>query len=440
MSSPSSRGVISLGVMPNAGVGEAGHQRHKRGNKSGSGREMAKHHMRRVNTQLALEALLDGTSWKARKYSRRDCVHKTVRVRPGADCVATLKKLDAVWAGGLVAPRRKRDSENPSPRWYTGQFTGSANWKARLWENVLGQEASFQEKGVWQSAVQNTHMRPDKNVLLEAMVVWFACGRVEGEALCGERRCPDCWEGGRRADIQSIYIQCSRYLMDAGRSNSSGLGRLRGGNVRTAGQVNDQPHDWSLGNGAGKDVEIFVNRAAANKPAAQLKPIHDLTTSKLLYFFAHEGNRRSEDGPRTTGAITSWVCVFNYTTAGRLHARCPDAATQHPVMNLSGRGRPKIYPVDQIRRHVHLWHFCPESVCGLCSSPVKMGGRNVWTHRYKSATDAGSDSYLLNEHHQSICRDSFVGELFLTMCPGNSTQLQSIPRYHDKNICENVKL
>ena len=171
--------------MPNAGVGEAGHQRHKRGNKSGSGREMAKHHMRRVNTELALEALLDGTSWKARKYSRRDCVHKTVRVRPGADCVATLKKLDAVWAGGLVAPRRKRDSENPSPRWYTGQFTGSANWKARLWGNVLGQEASFQEKGVWQSAVQNTHMRPDKNVLLEAMVVWFACGRVEGEALCG---------------------------------------------------------------------------------------------------------------------------------------------------------------------------------------------------------------------------------------------------------------
>ncbi|CAN0406571.1 unnamed protein product, partial [Ascophyllum nodosum] len=26
--------VISLGVMPNAGVGEAGHRRHKRGNKS----------------------------------------------------------------------------------------------------------------------------------------------------------------------------------------------------------------------------------------------------------------------------------------------------------------------------------------------------------------------------------------------------------------------
>ena len=70
MSSPWSRGAISLGVMPNAGVEEAGHQRHKRGNKPGAGREMANHHMQRVNTELALEALLDGTSWKTQKYSR----------------------------------------------------------------------------------------------------------------------------------------------------------------------------------------------------------------------------------------------------------------------------------------------------------------------------------------------------------------------------------
>ena len=81
-------------------------------------------------------------------------MHKTVRVRPGADCVATLKKLHAVWAGGLVAPRGKRFLKKPSPRWYTGQFIGSANWKARLWGNVVGQKASFQEKEVWQSAVQ----------------------------------------------------------------------------------------------------------------------------------------------------------------------------------------------------------------------------------------------------------------------------------------------
>ena len=97
--------------------------------------------------------------------------------------------------------------------------------------------------------------------------------------------------------------------MNAGRRNNSGLGRLRGGNVRAAGQVDNQPHDWSLGNEGGEDVEMFVNRATANKSAAQLKPIHDLTTSKLLYFFAHEKNTRREDGPRTRGATTCWTCV-----------------------------------------------------------------------------------------------------------------------------------
>ena len=78
---------------------------------------------------------------KAWEYSRRDCVHRTVRVRPGAE------KLHAVLAGGLVAPRGKRFKKKPCPRWYTGQFIGSAKWKARLWGNVVGQEASFSGEG-----------------------------------------------------------------------------------------------------------------------------------------------------------------------------------------------------------------------------------------------------------------------------------------------------
>ncbi|CAM9785362.1 unnamed protein product, partial [Ascophyllum nodosum] len=43
------------GVLPNSAIGEAGHQRHKRSNKSGSGRFPPEHHMRRTNTLLALE-------------------------------------------------------------------------------------------------------------------------------------------------------------------------------------------------------------------------------------------------------------------------------------------------------------------------------------------------------------------------------------------------
>ncbi|CAN0305186.1 unnamed protein product [Ascophyllum nodosum] len=105
--------VRDHGVMPNAGVGEAGHQRHKRGNKSGSGREMAKHHMRRVNTELALEALLDGTSWKARKHSRRDCVHKTVRVRLRRRLRRNLEKTRRCVGGRLSSPSEKAGFRKP---------------------------------------------------------------------------------------------------------------------------------------------------------------------------------------------------------------------------------------------------------------------------------------------------------------------------------------
>ena len=94
---------------------------------------------------------------------------------------------------------------------------------------------------------------------------------------------PGLLERGRDADIQSIEIQYSRYLMNTGHRNSICLGYLQGGNIRTAAAGGYQPHDSSLGNGAGEDVEVVVNRTAANKPAEQLKLIHDLTTSKLLY-------------------------------------------------------------------------------------------------------------------------------------------------------------
>lgn len=40
--------------------------------------------------------------------------------------------------------------------------------------------------------------------------------------------------------------------------SKSGLGRLRGGNIRAA--VNGPPHAWALGDGAGEDVEIFINQ------------------------------------------------------------------------------------------------------------------------------------------------------------------------------------
>ncbi|CAN0121840.1 unnamed protein product, partial [Ascophyllum nodosum] len=81
------------GVLPNSAIGGAGHQRHKRSNNSGSGRFPPGHHMRRTNTLLALEGIVDGISWPARKLSRKRRMHVWQSVHAGPNCVAGLKAL-----------------------------------------------------------------------------------------------------------------------------------------------------------------------------------------------------------------------------------------------------------------------------------------------------------------------------------------------------------
>ena len=96
--------------------------------------------------------------------------------------------------------------------------------------------------------------------------------------------------------------------MDVGHGANSGLGRLRGGDTRAAAQESCPPHAWALGDGAGEDVEIIKNRAAVDKPADKLQPVTDLSMSRLLYLFVHEGNLRPGDDPALGGPATSWGC------------------------------------------------------------------------------------------------------------------------------------
>ena len=56
-------------------------------------------------------------------------------------------------------------------------------------------------------------------------------------------------------------IHCSRIAWGVSAIESSGLGRVRGGNARAAGEEGPE-HAWALGEGAGEDVEIFKNPRA----------------------------------------------------------------------------------------------------------------------------------------------------------------------------------
>ncbi|CAM9567189.1 unnamed protein product [Ascophyllum nodosum] len=58
-----------------------------------------------------------------------------------------------------------------------------------------------------------------------------------------------------------------------------------------------------------------------------------------------------------------------------------------------------------------MWHACPDSTgsniwkCGPCSSAT---GVRVWSHKYRNASGDGPDRFIVNEHHQSLARDSFL--------------------------------
>ena len=92
-----------------------------------------------------------------------------------------------------------------------------------------------------------------------------------------------------------------------------------------------------------------------------------------------------------------------------------DGATQLPLFSLrADAGRPQVFPLRAIRRHVHLVHACPgpvaaEGCCGpTAAASTRAGGGRVWKHVFKLASSGGRDHYLLNEDHHSIGRDSFV--------------------------------
>ena len=136
---------------------------------------------------------------------------------------------------------------------------------------------------------------------------------------------------------------------------SSGLGRWKGGDIRGKAKY-ESPGSWALGEGGGEDVEIWTTSPSSADGAVE---VEKLTMGRILYFFEHKGNPRSNGDGSDNRPNTSWVLVFDYAIAGRGDRRLPDLATEHPTLILRGRGEPLIYPADAIRRHVHLYYACP---------------------------------------------------------------------------------
>ena len=88
------------------------------------------------------------------------------------------------------------------------------------------------------------------------MRLWHWCSRTVCDPVFDDKRWPDC-----RADERSINgaICCSRYLHGAPPRSSSGLGRWKGGEMRSATSDGVAHLTRAVGDGLGDDVGIYTH-------------------------------------------------------------------------------------------------------------------------------------------------------------------------------------
>lgn len=424
------------GAPLDASEGEAGHQRHKRANKSGSGRDPAAHHMRRVNTSLALGRCRRSQPWLATSFDRVHGREITRLVKPGAGCNRVLETLAGCLRGGIDSPVDPDEKTEPPRAAVAGRYPGAAKWDAKI---VRGEAFAHDNSGMleaepaWRTCVAQSNIVPHETSILEAARVWYRCRRRPQDPRCGKAECPRCWTVGK---IVNDSIRCSRFKHGAPPRASSGMGRWKGGNARSATNTAPTPRGWAVGDGAGEDIEIYVHPQARDNG---LSGDGNVTLGKILYFFDHEGNPRPGSHDHDAGPTMEWVLVYEYVTCGRGRTKMADPVTLHPTYRLQGNSttRPSIFPVDAIRRHVHMYHLCPAPVstapasaarradnsaragsistrptCGLRNEPNEVGATKVWRHHYTLATAAGAqggvDKYMLNEHWHSAYQDGVV--------------------------------
>ena len=408
---------------------------HKRGTKGSSGRTPSLDHARRANMLLALHRLMTPDPYQATKYSYKDRKHVTSAVTSGPGCQRVLTSLANSLRGGISNVADPETGTTPTAAASAGQVQGSAKWETTVRSSTTttpsrragGAAAGQEPKDDWRECVGGEHgIRPHASTILKVARVWYGCEKRSAEAsVCSEPRCPRCWRVGGSRALENVELSCSRLKHGVPPKASSGKGFLTGGNVKSAARGGSTPRAWAVGEGSGEDVEIFTNPAARSQ---NLSGDGQVTLGKILYFFDHVGN--GPPGSNESGPRTQYVLVYEYVTCGRGRTKKEDPATKHPTYWLQGgvRVEPSIFPVEAIRRTVHMYHLCPVSTfgesgsgatsakrcCGLVDDKRKQGGGGkVWKHHYALATVDPSTSqrdayYMLNEHWRGVFQDGVV--------------------------------
>ncbi|CAB1107537.1 unnamed protein product [Ectocarpus sp. CCAP 1310/34] len=377
-------------ICPDASTGEHTHQVNKSGRGVDCGRRAALHMALRANVNSAFLALSNGLPYRGTRYNRQNRTHEIVTVQPGDGCVRLMQSL-ASSLGHDRAPTDNHAEADQTPAELSGQYPGSAVWTASLFNN--GDEQQLD--GEWRTRLASSKFRPDEQTLLRAYRTYYGCGMA---GPCSSSRCPDCWDGDT---LQQVSIDSSRYTR-VPMVASCGLGRLKGGDVKSAAQAGPRD-EWALGSGGGDNVEVYEQLSPM--PAAGRADPTDLALVKILYFFRHEGNRPVMGG--NPPPLTWWVLGYDYNGVAHANDRVSDSITGHPTLNFRARGRPAVYPVSAIYRQVHLYHACSlrgegeagsSHVCGVVTGGEGLGhGAGAWRHRFRQDTPGttGYDKYII---------------------------------------------
>jgi len=292
---------------------------------------------------------------------RQDAKEDGTRHDTGKRC---LYRVSERGVSEMASSRRERG---------TGMPRGSRQWSVELDSEVVGDGP-----GGFLRALGSMG-------LLELYKKWFSCGREHGtENWCSSPRCCRCWNA-RSNFLTYRTVECSNVWTHAPPRVSAGTGTIRG-----AAKADDSEKSDGLflgGQGRlGADVELYYTPEALT--ARKAGPAGTCTMGKVAFFFDHAGN--TFQGGGNQGAITKWVAVLEYVTAGRGNREQLDPATGHPVMRI--QKALSFFPAAAIRQVVHFYHRCPENKCG----PVLESGKGlVWQHHY----DPKGVNYFLHNRH-----------------------------------------
>ena len=188
------------GAPLDASIGEAGHQRHKRANKSGSGWDPAAHHARHRKTGLALVRIMRSQSGLVHVYDYATRTRFTNRRESaGVRCVRVLNCPDEGLRGGIVSPTDPDEGLAPTPVAAAGGYPGATQWNATILQtkgiHVPGAEAvAVQQELV--TSIAESGVVPREKTVEDAMRVWYNCSRTAGDPVCGDGRCHDCQADG----------------------------------------------------------------------------------------------------------------------------------------------------------------------------------------------------------------------------------------------------